>query len=164
MRAAIVTFFGSGKLRPFPGTWGTGAAMLFYGALYALLVRQLGMDWTLFNVLIVALIAASMVVGVSLGPWAEKEYSKKDPSPFVLDEAAGYWTAMLFLPISSSDTDFLWGAVLQFFLFRIADIIKPSPARRSQALPHGWGIMVDDIIAAIYCNIVAQVLFRTVWA
>lgn len=163
MRKIVVSFFGSGRLRPFPGTWGTAAALIVYAALYFGLVGGLDLGWASFNLLVLLLIVAAMIAGIALGPWAEREYQQKDPSNFVLDEAAGFWISMLFLPVSASTTTVAGAAALQFVLFRIADIIKPTPARQSQALAHGWGIMIDDVIAGIYCNIVAQILFRTVW-
>ena len=39
--------------------------------------------------------------------------------------------------------------LLAFFLFRIFDIIKPYPIKKLEALPHGWGIMADDVGAGL---------------
>jgi len=47
-----------------------------------------------------------------------------------------------------------------FFLFRVLDIIKPFPAQKSQQLKGGLGIMIDDVIVALYGNIVLQIIFR----
>jgi phosphatidylglycerophosphatase A len=44
-----------------------------------------------------------------------------------------------------------------FALFRFFDILKPWPVRQSQKLPGGWGVTVDDVLAAGYVNIVALV-------
>ena len=146
---------------PASGTWGTFAAGLIYGGLYLLLVSWVEVPWWAFNVAIAVLILAGSAVGIALGPWAEKHYGRKDPSQFVLDEAVGYWLAMLFLPLAAGPKVVLTAMIVQFFLFRVADIIKPCPANRSQKLPHGWGIVVDDLLAAVYCNVIAQILFRT---
>jgi phosphatidylglycerophosphatase A len=52
----------------------------------------------------------------------------------------------------------LWGVAAVFFLFRIFDIAKPFPANRSQRLPGGWGIVIDDVIAGIYTRIAIVIL------
>jgi len=43
---------------------------------------------------------------------------------------------------------------LQFLAFRLFDIWKPWPIRQSQRLPGGWGIVMDDVLAAVYVNLV----------
>jgi len=52
---------------------------------------------------------------------------------------------------------------VQFFLFRVFDIVKPTPARQLERLPHGWGIMADDLAVAVYVNLIGQVAFRYLW-
>ena len=52
----------------------------------------------------------------------------------------------------------LIGLVAGFLIFRIFDIIKPFPCRRSERLPGGWGIMADDVIAGVYTNIVLRLI------
>ena len=47
-----------------------------------------------------------------------------------------------------------------FVAFRLFDIVKPPPAYRLQRLPAGWGILVDDLIAGAYANIVCQLVLR----
>jgi phosphatidylglycerophosphatase A len=49
-----------------------------------------------------------------------------------------------------------------FVLFRIADIIKPWPARRLETLPHGWGVLIDDLAAAVYAMLAMQLILRVV--
>ena len=41
-----------------------------------------------------------------------------------------------------------------FALFRLFDIAKPWPVRQSQALAGGWGVTIDDVLAAVYVNLV----------
>ncbi len=76
---------------------------------------------------------------------------ESDPSIVVIDEIVGMWLALLFLPKTLAMT------FLAFVLFRIFDIVKPFPARKFEQLPHGWGIMLDDVVAGVYANIVCQV-------
>jgi phosphatidylglycerophosphatase A len=54
-----------------------------------------------------------------------------------------------------------WPAVLGVFIaFRFFDVLKPWPARQSQSLPGGWGITVDDFLAAIYVNAVLLLVYQ----
>jgi phosphatidylglycerophosphatase A len=79
-------------------------------------------------------------------------HEEADPSIVVIDEIVGMWIALLFLPMT-------WPAVfMAFFFFRLFDIIKPYPAARLERIPHGWGIMLDDVAAGIYANIAVQIL------
>ena len=87
------------------------------------------------------------IIGVYLSTEAEKIYKKKDSGKIVIDEIAGYLFSMAFLPKE------LYFAVAGFFLFRLYDVWKPSPARESQELKGGWGVMTDDLIAGIYTNV-----------
>lgn len=86
------------------------------------------------------------VVGVWSAGAAERLLGEKDPHKVVINEMAGYLIAAAFLP-------FHWFyPVAAFFIFRALDVWKPFPARVSQQLPGGWGIMIDDIIVALYTN------------
>jgi len=106
----------------------------------------------------VPLLLTSIVVffiGVKVATDVEKT-DGHDASVIVIDEVVGMWISLLFLPVSIS-----WaGWVAAFFIFRLFDIIKPFPAGRSQKLPAGWGIMVDDMFAGIYTNLAVQLIFR----
>jgi phosphatidylglycerophosphatase A len=106
----------------------------------------------------VPLLLTSIVVffiGVKVATDVEKT-DGHDASVIVIDEVVGMWISLLFLPASISWT----GWVAAFFIFRLFDIIKPFPAGRSQKLPAGWGIMVDDMFAGIYTNLAVQLIFR----
>jgi phosphatidylglycerophosphatase A len=81
-----------------------------------------------------------------------------DPSIVVIDEFVGMWCTMLLLPKT------LPVIILAFFLFRAYDIVKPFPARQLERVPRGWGIMLDDLVAAIYANVSTQVLLLLVHA
>jgi phosphatidylglycerophosphatase A len=94
-----------------------------------------------------ALIAFFVVVTV-VGTWAahhaERTLGAKDPGAIVIDEVAGMTLSVLAFPLTP--------AVLAaaFVLFRVFDIVKPFPARVSQRLPGGAGVMLDDLIAGLY--------------
>ncbi|MBI3541610.1 MAG: phosphatidylglycerophosphatase A [Deltaproteobacteria bacterium] len=57
---------------------------------------------------------------------------------------------------------FSWKTALAgFLLFRLFDIWKPFPARLCQdKLPAGWGIVMDDVVAGIYANLILHILLR----
>ncbi len=96
-------------------------------------------------IILLALIIVSLL-SISLGPWAESYWGKKDPSKFVLDEVAGFLLTVLLFRTPNLGLTVLWA----FLATRFFDIIKPPPAYRSQSLPEGWGILLDDLIASLY--------------
>jgi len=101
-----------------------------------------------------SLIAATIVV-VAVGVWAsgrvERLVGRKDPGVIVIDEVAGMMVSVLFLPRT-------WPVLLAaFFLFRLFDVWKPFPARQSQTITGGVGVMIDDLIAGIYALAVVAV-------
>jgi phosphatidylglycerophosphatase A len=101
----------------------------------------------------------SSIICVALGPFAEKHFGKKDPGQVTIDEWAGQAVALLGLPVASGAG--LWITVAAAFVaFRVFDIVKPPPARQLEKLPHGWGVLLDDLAAGVYANIVCQVLLR----
>jgi phosphatidylglycerophosphatase A len=94
-----------------------------------------------------ALLATLVVVTIA-GVWAgsrvERALDAKDPGVIVIDEVAGMFLAVLFLPRT------LPVLASAFLLFRLFDIWKPYPARQIQALHGGLGVMLDDLIAGAY--------------
>jgi phosphatidylglycerophosphatase A len=89
-----------------------------------------------------------------LGTWAagraESILGTKDSASIVIDEIAGFLLAMFMVPTS-------WGFIAAgFLLFRAFDIVKPWPLRRLHELHGGLGVMLDDIGAGIYTNILLQ--------
>jgi phosphatidylglycerophosphatase A len=125
-----------------PGTFGSAAGLvLFY------LVRLTGS-----SVVEAAAIALVSGFGVWSATLAERHIGRADPAPVVIDEVAGMLITLAFLPVA------LPGAVVGFLIFRILDVVKPWPSARLEALPEGVGIMADDVMAAIYGNLVMRAL------
>ena len=93
-------------------------------------------------------IAVALVVVTLIGIWAgsrvERLLGKKDPGVIVIDEVAGMLLSVILLPPT------IPVLVTAFLLFRLFDIWKPFPARESQALTGGLGVMVDDLVAGVY--------------
>jgi phosphatidylglycerophosphatase A len=76
----------------------------------------------------------------------------KDPRRIVIDEYASILIPLYFTPLR------IQPLLVTFFLFRIFDIVKPSPIRNLEKLKGGWGIMLDDLLAAVYTTIIIIVL------
>ena len=84
------------------------------------------------------------VAGIAASGRVERMVGRKDPGIIVVDEVAGMTLSVLVLPLTPGVL------ISSFFLFRLLDVVKPFPANRSQALPGGFGVMVDDLIAGGY--------------
>lgn len=130
--------FGSGLSRFAPGTVGTLAAIPF-----AILLEGLpaAVYWVLLCVFFLAGVYACDVSSRRLG--------QHDPGGIVWDEMVAYWLTVAFVPFS-----WPWWAGA-FALFRFFDIVKPWPIRQvEKRFGGGLGIMLDDIVAALYAMLV----------
>ena len=105
-----------------------------------------------YSILLLIMIIFSYIC-VYISKECEKIYGH-DAKQIVIDEVIGYIFACLFLPKT------IMIAVYALILFRIFDILKPLYINKLQSLPHGWGIISDDIAAGITTNIILQILYR----
>ena len=133
--ALISTWGGSGLLPGAPGTWGS----LFTLPFAWVIASRYGSEGLL--------VAAA--VTLLAGLWSSALYlrtsTSKDPGTIVIDETAGQLLALAFVPVD------VWWYLAGFILFRTADILKPWPASwADRTIPGAWGIMTDDIFAALY--------------
>ena len=130
--------FGSGLSPIAPGTFGTIAAIPL-----GFLLFQLPLLW------VCLLIVLAFVAGVFICDIASRNLGVHDHSGIVWDEFVGYWIVLLAAPPG-------WiGVVLAFLLFRLFDIWKPQPIGWLDKKVHGgFGIMLDDVAAAVYAVIV----------
>jgi phosphatidylglycerophosphatase A len=144
----VATFFGAGRLKPGPGTWGSVAALLLWAA-FARFAHP--SPHTLLFALLAAIVTAA-ALGVPAATIAERESGSTDPGFVVIDEVIGQWITLLFCP-------FNWPhALIALILFRLFDITKPFPIRRLESLPAGWGIVFDDVAAGLYALVVASLI------
>ena len=108
-----------------------------------------------------ALVAVlSSAACVWLGAFAQETFSRRDPRQCVIDEWAGQAIALLGMPLGGGPRQVLIVAGASFVAFRFFDIIKPPPGRLAERLPHGWGILLDDVVAGIYANVAVQLVLR----
>ena len=131
----IATFFGVGKIPGAPGTWGSlaGACGFYF------LMAKPPVYWSVLGVL--------FFLGVWAATRVENMIGHRDPSCVVIDEVCGVGIAMLGIPQQ-------WPYIIMaIILFRIFDVWKPFPIRKTEKLPGGWGIMCDDLLAGLYANI-----------
>ncbi len=135
---AVATVGGAGRSPVAPGTAGSAVALAIL--------------WLVpfAPVALVAFLLAVTVAGVWAGDRVERLVGEKDPGVIVVDEVAGMTLSVLTLPRT---VPVLLAA---FVLFRLFDVVKPFPAGRSQRLPGGWGVMVDDLIAGLYALLVLR--------
>lgn len=128
-----------GARLPAPGTWGSLAGLLYF----ALFFQRAGIG----AILIASAIAGYLAVGIC--GEAEVRLRKRDPGEIVLDEVIAIPLCFLgwrTLPIVAP----AWAVFFAgFALFRLFDIVKPFGIRRLQSLPGGWGVVADDVAAAV---------------
>lgn len=126
----LATWFGCGYSPVAPGTVGTIGALPLY-----FLLRRHGR----------AAVFAGAVASTAIGVWASGRVAErrglKDPQLVVIDEVAGVLLALAFAPPTRA------GVAAAVLLFRAFDIGKPWPIRKLEALPSGWGVMMDDVAA-----------------
>jgi phosphatidylglycerophosphatase A len=139
----LATGFGTGYLPIGPGSWGT-----FPGMALCWLMQPL------HPVLYLVLIVVLSGWGVYLATEAEKHFGKKDPGVIVIDEVVAFPLTMFLVPLSFGTL------VVGFFLNRLMDTIKIWPCNGLQELPGGWGIMLDDLVAAVYSCMLMHLVLR----
>ena len=135
----IATFFGTGVLRPASGTFGTLAAWLLYLALSPYLGP---IFWV-----------CAIVIAFFAGVWACeitcKDIGVHDHTSTVIDEVFAIWIVLLTVPAT------LPWQIAAFVAFRFFDIVKiPPTSWIDRNMENGWGIMLDDLAAAIQAIIV----------
>jgi len=153
--------FGLGRFPVAPGTVGSLAGILWF-----LFLVSTGQLWILLAGIILSVAAAIWICGA-----AETILKHKDPASVVLDEIVALpvvflpWTLRSFFtqgslpPVETFFLSWHWLATLVLFLlFRLFDITKPWPVRQSQHLPAGWGIVADDLLAALYVALLSLIM------
>jgi phosphatidylglycerophosphatase A len=158
----IAQGFGIGRIPVAPGTFGSAAGLLWFA-----LLLLTGSLW---------LFIAGAVAAIALSVWlcgvAEQALGQRDPGSVVLDEIAALPVCFLgWVAVQSWQTGSLpgpasffsahtWPWTLGVFVaFRFFDVAKPWPVHQSQSLPGGWGVTVDDVLAAVYVNGVVLLVY-----
>ena len=138
----IATVFGVGYAPLAPGTVASVVTVIFLG-----LVPFSRAGLVVFLVVVVA-------VGTWAAHVAERVIGGKDPGAIVIDEVAGMTLSVIAFPLTPE----VLAAGLA--LFRVFDVWKPSPARESQRIKGGVGVMIDDVIAGLYALAIIALMRR----
>ncbi|MDQ6575639.1 phosphatidylglycerophosphatase A [Haemophilus parahaemolyticus] len=138
--------FGSGLLKPAPGTWGTLAGLMLSILLWNI---------TQSNLFFIFLAVISFIFGCYLCQKTSNDLGVHDDGRIVWDEIVAIFLMFVFLPEYN-----LFTYILTFISFRVFDILKPYPIRYfDEKLESGLGIMVDDILAAIFALISLYIIY-----
>ena len=140
----ISTWFGSGFLFPAAGTWGTLAALPIGIPLLIL------SPWALFIGFLLVTIGGFFAVRK-----LEGRTSIHDSPCYVIDEVSATFLILLTLPVFNS----LY-IILAFLVYRAFDTLKPWPVSwADRCIPGAWGVMIDDLMAAVYSILVLWGIF-----
>jgi len=139
----LATGFGAGYLPITPGSWASLGA--------------LPIAWAIVRTWGVSGLAAALGLAFAVGWWAAATITKvcatDDPGAIVIDEVAGQWLVLVATPLDPL------AYALALLLFRIFDIWKPWPVRwADRHVQGGLGIMLDDLLAAVYAVLVLSIL------
>jgi phosphatidylglycerophosphatase A len=139
--------FGSGFIKPGPGTWGSVVGFVYFAGLLQL-PGAAAVGITL------------LVLGLSVwsGGICERLLQKKDPGEVVIDEIASI--PIVLWPLFYAPHASLWVWLAGFVAFRVLDIAKPFPIKQLQCIHGGLGILIDDVVAALFASGVIWLILR----
>lgn len=157
-----MTCGGAGMSPVAPGTVASLATSALLMVIYLSLWRVGAVSRVAWEGLLAGGVILASLLSVVFGPWAAKAYGRKDPPSFVLDEVAGICLTMAFLPMYPGWHE-AWAVLAGFLAFRLFDVWKPWPCPKLETLPDGWGILMDDLGAAVYANVLCQIVLRLVF-
>ena len=133
----VASGLGLGLVAPFaPGTFGSlpGVALAYLTTALALPLQ-------------IAVCAVLVLLAVPICGAAERAFGIKDDGRIAADEWMLYPVALVGISLASLPW---WSMVVFFCVVRAVDILKPWPCRGLQALPGGWGVVLDDLVANLY--------------
>jgi len=183
----LTTFFYIGKIKYFPGTFGALAAFpLCYAIIYFAITNQIIFSFSnldlaeeqLISILFILLTVAIFlfILGAYYSSIYINNIKKEDPKEIVIDEVVGQMLVIIFCSVSvtfvhysnitkylnNNIIDLLFLFILPFGLFRFFDIVKPWPINWfDQNIKGGIGVMLDDVLAAIFASVIHYVITFT---
>ncbi|MFA5335217.1 MAG: phosphatidylglycerophosphatase A [Candidatus Omnitrophota bacterium] len=134
----VATFFYAGYVPRMPGTAGSAAGLLF--------ALAVSFDKGVY----LSSLSLLMILAMLTVRRAEILFGKRDSGRIVIDEAIGMMIALIFVPLKPAYV------ISAFVLFRIFDIFKPFPVKMAERAPSPVGVVLDDVIAGIYANIIVR--------
>lgn len=139
----LATGLGAGFSPIVPGTVGTLVAIPLYFLLSEI-------PFPLYGLTLIAFFFLSCWAAGQ----AEEHWGRKDDRRIVIDEIMGFLVTMLWVPQTVS------AIAAGFVLFRFFDIVKPFPIRHLERVGRGFGVVLDDVLAGIYSNIILHLIWR----
>jgi phosphatidylglycerophosphatase A len=149
----VATGFGVGYFPVAPGTMGSGL-----GIGLILLFSRLNFMGAQRLAVYLPIVALISVLGIWAASRAEKILGRKDPRQVVIDEIVGQLLTFGLLFRHPSFSLLVFG----FIFFRLFDIVKPFPIRKLEAVPRGFGIILDDLAAGFYASLLIFLMDR-IW-
>ena len=146
----LATFFGTGYLRPGPGTWGSAAGL----AIWLAVAHWEHPSRAHLAVGTAAAVLLLLLAGIPASSIVAREAGTDDPGFVVADEVVGQWVTLIGATLAP------WSWLLAFLLFRVFDIVKPPPARQLDRIHTGFGIMMDDVAAGVYALVLVWLAGR----
>jgi len=137
----LATGLGVGYFPLAPGTFGTLLAIPIYYFLSEI-------PSPLYEITLLGFFFLAVWFSEKAGPL----FGKKDDPRIVIDEIMGFFVTMLWIPKTT-----LW-VIVGFFLFRFFDILKPHPIRLLEKVRGGYGVVLDDVLAGVYANVMLQLI------
>ncbi|MBN1898127.1 MAG: phosphatidylglycerophosphatase A [Spirochaetes bacterium] len=152
LKKFIITGFFTGYTPVIPGTAGSLLAAILFAFVQP------------YPLLFYFLLSLFFILGILWGDWAKTCFKKSDPPQMVLDEFAGIFITFMGLnftiDVFSLSPEALKILISGFILFRLFDITKPFPIKKAEKMKGSWGIMMDDVLAGIYANLILRILIR----
>ena len=140
-----------------PGTCGSAVVAVLF-----LLSYLLGAPAAMILVIMAALAAIGFIVTAVYGDRAIATYGP-DPGVIVSDEFCGQAITYLWLWNVANTEAFITLTIAGFLLFRFFDIVKPPPVRQLEYIKGAWGVLLDDVMAGIYANVILQIIWHFKW-
>jgi len=147
LKYLLLTFFFVGRL---PFAQGTFAS--FFSLPFFWLIRSFAENLGLLYFADFALLLSLLTLSIYLTLSVRKLWSERDPSEIVFDEVLGMFLSIFLLPSN------LTYYIVAFFLFRFFDIVKFPPANFFDRMQNPIGIMLDDVVAGIYSNLLTRII------
>ncbi len=144
----IATSLGFGYAPFAPGTFGT-----LFGCIILLILWNFSVGFLPYQIFIIIGSILFFMIGVWATNLLESEWGH-DPGKIVIDETVGLWLTCFLIPLHPTYI------LIAFILFRFFDILKPLGIKKFEKIKGGYGVMLDDIIAGIYSNILLQIIYR----
>ncbi len=144
----IATLGMLGYRMPAPGTWGSLLGVFFYQVVF----HPFPWFWQLL------FLTVGIFLAIGLCDKAEQTIGRRDPREIILDEFSAMPLCFIGTRGLAPEINYGWVLLLGFLLFRFFDIAKPLGIQKLQQLPGGWGIVIDDLGAALATWISLQLL------